>query len=172
MSDFLRINNRVGDYNNNVNNNDNIYNVSAAAKNNVDENNVSGVKKKETQGVDECETCKNRRYQDGSDDPGVSFKSPTRMSPEQASSRVFSHEREHYTREASKAKKEGKEVVSNDIRVFSSVCPECGKTYISGGETRTVVKDTKKEDDKLEFAKKFYDNTVGKYRAKEIDAKA
>ena len=32
----------------------------------------------------ECQTCKERKYQDGSNDPGVSFKTPTNVAPEQA----------------------------------------------------------------------------------------
>ena len=32
----------------------------------------------------ECQTCKERKYQDGSDDPGVSFKTPTSVAPSQA----------------------------------------------------------------------------------------
>ena len=36
----------------------------------------------------ECQTCKERKYQDGSDDPGVSFKTPTQIAPEQAASVV------------------------------------------------------------------------------------
>lgn len=119
-------------------------------------------------GEEECQTCKNRRYQDGSDDPGVSFQSPTRMSPAQATTKVFSHEREHYSREQSKANREDREVISNNIRVFTDVCPECGKIYVSGGETRTV---TRKKQEQLPFAKDFFENTVGKYKGNEIDKK-
>ena len=43
----------------------------------------------------ECQTCKNRKYQDGSDDPGVSFKTATNVAPEQAASAVRGHEQEH-----------------------------------------------------------------------------
>ena len=34
----------------------------------------------------ECETCESRKYQDGSDDMGVSFQTPTNIKPEQAAS--------------------------------------------------------------------------------------
>ncbi|MCL1988347.1 MAG: hypothetical protein FWG64_10325 [Firmicutes bacterium] len=87
-----------------------------------------------------CQTCQNRRYVDQSDDGGVSFQTPTRLNPGQAASAVFAHEREHYTREANRADRENREVVSNTIRVFTSVCPECGAQYVSGGETRTVTR--------------------------------
>lgn len=168
MSELIKINNANNDYNN-VNNNSNLYNANTALKNRVNEFNESGVKQKKTSDIQECQTCNNRKYQDGSNDPGVSFKSPAKLSPQQAATAVYSHEREHYTREASKAEDEGREVVSNTISIFTSICPECGKTYVSGGDTRTTTK--KKDEDQLEFAKKFFENTVGKHRAKEIDAK-
>lgn len=121
-------------------------------------------------GQAECETCGNRKYVDGSNDSGVSFQTPQNISPEQSASKVYSHEREHYTRENSKAQKENKKVVSNTISVERGVCPECGKTYVSGGKTRTVTKTESNENsDKNYFAQKFYDNTVGKYFGKYID---
>ena len=42
----------------------------------------------------ECETCSNRKYQDGSDEM-VSFKSAAHISPEASASRVRAHEQEH-----------------------------------------------------------------------------
>ncbi len=97
-----------------------------------------------------CSTCSNRRYQDISNDPGVSFKSPTKMTPGQAASGVMAHEREHYSREKSKAESEGKEVVSNNIRIFTDTCPECGRVYVSGGETQTMTKSLKAEKEALD----------------------
>lgn len=88
----------------------------------------------------ECETCENRRYQDGSDDPGVSFKSATKISPEAAASAVRGHEMEHVYRNQAKAAREGKKVVSQSVVIKSAICPECGKPYVAGGETRTVTK--------------------------------
>ena len=41
----------------------------------------------------ECETCKNRKYQDGSNEM-VSFKSASHISPQASSSRVRAHEQE------------------------------------------------------------------------------
>lgn len=38
--------------------------------------------KEEEKDSGECQTCKNRRYQDGSDDPGVSFKTAGKINPE------------------------------------------------------------------------------------------
>lgn len=90
-------------------------------------------------GVVECQTCANRVYQDGSNDPGVSFKSPTHLDPSQAASAVASHEQEHVTREQADAKANGREVISQSVQIFTSVCPECGKTYVSGGVTKTTT---------------------------------
>lgn len=88
----------------------------------------------------ECQTCKERKYQDGSDDPGVSFKTPTSLSPDQAASAVRGHENEHVVREQAKAQRENRKVVSQSVTYHTDICPECGKVYVSGGETRTVTK--------------------------------
>ncbi|MGN0636925.1 MAG: hypothetical protein ACI4J0_01005 [Huintestinicola sp.] len=88
----------------------------------------------------ECQTCKNRKYQDGSDDPGVSFKTASKVAPEAAASAVRGHEMEHVYRNRAEAAREGREVVSQSVRLKTGICPECGKAYISGGETRTVTK--------------------------------
>lgn len=91
-------------------------------------------------GVKSCETCENRKYQDSSDDPGVSFKTPARLSPDQAASAVVMHEREHVSHEQADAKVKGKEIVYQSVTIHTDVCPECGRIYVSGGETRTMTK--------------------------------
>ena len=88
----------------------------------------------------ECETCESRKYQDGSDDMGVSFQTPTNIKPEQAASAVRGHEMEHVYREQAKASREGRKVVSQNVTMHTEICPECGKSYVSGGTTRTVTK--------------------------------
>ncbi len=88
----------------------------------------------------ECQTCKERKYQDGSDDPGVSFKTPTSVAPEQAAGAVRGHENEHVVREQAKARREDRKVVSQSVTYHTGICPECGTTYVSGGTTRTVTK--------------------------------
>lgn len=88
----------------------------------------------------ECETCESRKYQDGSDDMGVSFQTPTNIKPEQAASAVRGHEMEHVYREQAKADREGRKVVSQNVTMHTEICPECGKSYVSGGTTRTVTK--------------------------------
>lgn len=88
----------------------------------------------------ECETCKNRKYQDGSTDPGVSFKTPTRLSPERAAFAIRAHEAEHVAHARAKAQKEDQEIVSQSVTYHTSICPECGRTYMSGGTTRTTFR--------------------------------
>ena len=88
----------------------------------------------------ECQTCKERKYQDGSDDPGVSFKTPTSVAPEQAAGAVRGHENEHVVREQAKARREDRKVVSQSVTYHTAICPECGTAYVSGGTTRTVTK--------------------------------
>lgn len=102
----------------------------------------------ETQGIQDvqktaedgkCQTCEQRKYQDGSDDMGVSFKMPTRIAPEAAGAAVRGHEQEHVTRERAKAEREDRRVVSQSVTLHTDICPECGKVYISGGTTRTTT---------------------------------
>lgn len=102
----------------------------------------------------ECKTCAKRKYQDGSDDPGVSFKTAAHISPEQAAAKVRSHEYEHVVREQSKADRENKEVVSQSVRLHTDICPECGRTYVSGGVTNTVTKGKTEQPVESENAKK------------------
>lgn len=93
----------------------------------------------------ECQTCKRRRYQDGSDDPGVSFKTPQHISPDAAPSAVRAHEMEHVYREQASAQREQREVVSQSVTIHTGICPECGRVYVSGGTTRTVTRDKSDE---------------------------
>ena len=88
---------------------------------------------------EKCETCENRKYQDGSDE-NVSFKAPSHISPEAAASRVRAHEGEHVANAYSKAAQKEGEVLSVSVRIKTSVCPECGKNYVAGGTTSTKIK--------------------------------
>ena len=108
----------------------------------------------------ECQTCKNRKYQDGSDDSGVSYQTPTKISPEQAASAVRGHEMEHVTRNQAKAEREDREVVFQTVTLHSAICPECGKPYISGGTTRTVTRPDSQEE-MAKAAKDFTDKEKG-----------
>lgn len=99
--------------------------------------------KKEKMGIkdpaEECQTCKNRKYKDGSDEM-VSFKSPTHISPESAAAAVRAHEQEHVTNAYSKAATKNGKVMSASVSIHTAICPECGRTYISGGTTHTQIK--------------------------------
>lgn len=88
---------------------------------------------------EKCETCENRKYQDGSDE-NVSFKAAAHISPEAAASRVRAHEGEHVANAYAKAAKKGGEVLSVSVRIQTAVCPECGRNYVSGGTTSTKIK--------------------------------
>ena len=88
---------------------------------------------------EECRTCKNRKYQDGSDEM-VSFKSPQHVSPESAASAVRAHEQEHVSNAYKKAATDNGKVVSASVSIHTAVCPECGRTYVSGGTTHTQIK--------------------------------
>lgn len=89
---------------------------------------------------EKCETCENRKYQDGSTDPGVSFKTPGKINPDAAASVVRSHEMEHVFHEQAQARQDGREIVSQSVSLHTGICPECGRVYISGGTTRTVTR--------------------------------
>ena len=95
----------------------------------------------------ECQTCKNRKYQDGSDEM-VSFKAATHISPNAAGSAVRGHEGEHVSNAYKKAFQEGGKVVSVGVSIHTAVCPECGRTYVSGGTTHSVISTPVNEDKK------------------------
>lgn len=93
----------------------------------------------ESSGAIECETCKERKYQDGSDEM-VSFKSAAHISPEAAGTTVRAHEQEHVSNAYDKAAKKDGKVIQASVSIKTAVCPECGRTYVSGGETTTKIK--------------------------------
>lgn len=94
----------------------------------------------------ECQTCEERKYQDGSDDPGVSFKTAAHISPEMSNATVRGHEMEHVVRNRAKAEREDREIVSQSVTLSTAICPECGKVYTSGGTTRTVYSGVKQPE--------------------------
>jgi hypothetical protein len=96
---------------------------------------------------EECQTCKNRKYVDSSNDPSVSFQAPAHIGPGQAASGVMAHEQEHVTHEQARAEKEGRKVVSQTVSLSVSACPECGRMYVSGGVTRTITVKEKSTDE-------------------------
>lgn len=89
---------------------------------------------------EDCETCANRKYQDGSDEGNVSFKSASHIAPESAGARVRAHEGEHVSNAYKKAARKNGKVLNASVAIHTSVCPECGRTYVSGGVTSTMIK--------------------------------
>lgn len=137
------------------------------------ENRIDNLKKrldklKSEEDDGECETCKNRRYQDVSDDPGVSFKSASKIAPGNVGVAVRGHENEHVVRERAKAEREGREVVSQSVVIKTAICPECGKSYVAGGETTTVTRSKPSVEAKFQVGEydeesekgRFFDVTV------------
>lgn len=88
----------------------------------------------------ECETCKNRKYQDGSDEGDVSFKAPTHISAGASTSLAMAHEQMHVANAYEKASKGNGQVMQATVRLKMAVCPECGRTYCAGGTTSTAIK--------------------------------
>lgn len=115
----------------------------------------------------ECETCKNRKYQDGSDEGDVSFKSPAHIDPKAAAARVRGHEQEHVSNAYQKAAEKNGKVVSCNVSIHTDICPECGRTYVSGGTTATQIKYFN-EDNPYQKEMKSSD-AANKYRGMNFD---
>lgn len=93
----------------------------------------------------ECQTCKNRKYRDGSAE-NVSFKSASHISPNAAAGAVRAHEGEHVSNAYTKAAQGSGKVINASVSIHTSICPECGRTYVSGGTTNTTIKYTNEEN--------------------------
>lgn len=110
-----------------------MYGVSYNAVGGEANNNVQGL------GKTECTTCATRKYQDGSNE-NVSFKSPGHISPSESYGKVMSHEKEHVANAVAEGSKPNKELVSVSVSLRTAVCPECGRSYVSGGTTTTMMR--------------------------------
>ena len=87
----------------------------------------------------ECKTCKERKYQDGSNESDVSFKAPGHISAQASAGTVRAHEQQHVNNAYEKAAKGDGKVVSATVALRTEICPECGTSYVAGGETRTSI---------------------------------
>ncbi|SKB82680.1 hypothetical protein SAMN06296386_10643 [Lachnospiraceae bacterium] len=116
----------------------------------------------------ECETCKNRKYQDGSDE-NVSFKSAQHVSPEAAGAAVRAHEGEHVANAYSEAAMNNGKVLNASVRIKTAVCPECGRTYVAGGTTYTQIKYVNEENP---YQKSLKSQDRAKYTGMNFDAVA
>jgi len=106
--------------------------------NNPEAKNYPSEKAAKRAGAIECETCATRKYQDGSDE-NVSFKSAAHISPNAAGARVRGHEQEHVNNAYDKAAESGGKVLQASVSIHTAICPECGRTYVSGGTTHTKI---------------------------------
>ena len=91
-------------------------------------------------GLEPCQECAKRKYQDGSNESDVSFKAPGHISPQASAATVMSHELEHVSNAYEKAAKNDGQVVRSTVTLQHAICPECGRSYISGGLTNTAIK--------------------------------
>lgn len=90
----------------------------------------------------ECQTCESRKYVDGSNESDVSFKTPGNIKPEESFAKVSAHEQQHVTNAIARASKPGAQLISATVTLKMGICPECGKSYVSGGLTSTQIKYT------------------------------
>ena len=110
--------------------------------------NVENRAAEKTSSKGECQTCKERKYVDGSDEGNVSFKSPGHIAPEASAGVVMAHEKEHVANARREGNKPGNELISASVSIKTAICPECGRSYVAGGTTRTVIKYGNSEYDK------------------------
>lgn len=130
-----------------------ISNVSRVTPINTDNTVESSAKVKP---ATECKTCQNRKYVDGSDEANVSFKAPGNIKPGEAYGKVMAHEMEHVSNAIAKTSSdENAELVSATVSLKMGVCPECGRTYVDGGVTRTSIRYT--ESNPYDKNRKSYD---------------
>ncbi len=130
---------------------------------NPQESNVKNAGRKSSPA--ECETCASRKYQDGSDE-NVSFKTAQHISPESAGSRVRAHEQEHVSNAYKKAAQNNGKVLSANVAIHTAVCPECGRSYVSGGTTTTQIKYYNEENP---YQKNLKATDSAKYKGRMID---
>ena len=90
---------------------------------------------------EECQTCKERKYQDGSNE-NVSFKAAAHISPSASGAMVRAHESEHVANAYDRAAENNGKVISASVSIHTAICPECGTTYVSGGTTATSIQYT------------------------------
>lgn len=52
----------------------------------------------------------------------------------------MAHESEHVSNAFEKASKKNGKVMSATVSLKTAICPECGRSYVAGGVTRTAIK--------------------------------
>ena len=76
----------------------------------------------------------------------VSFKTAQHISPQSAAARVRGHEAEHVSNAYKDAAMNNGKVLQASVSIKTAVCPECGRTYVSGGETCTKISYSNEEN--------------------------
>ena len=99
-----------------------------------------------------CRECAERKYQDGSNDIGVSFKTATNVNPAAAGALVRAHEQEHVSNAHTDARKHNLNVQTS-VSIHTDICPECKRVYVSGGSTFTRM--TAKPQNPAELAEQY-----------------
>ena len=117
----------------------------------------------------ECETCANRKYQDGSDENDVSFKTPSHISPSIAATVVLGHEHEHVANACEKERNGEGEVTNVTVTLHNDICPECGRVFVAGGVTHTETKQHSHGDEKNPYAQENNSETENKVRGAVVD---
>ena len=133
---------------------------------NLDNDSMSGEKVNGKSSPEDCETCRKRKYVDGSNDINVSFKSAAHVSPNAASSAVRAHEGQHVSNAFKKAEENNGTVVSANVAIHTSICPECGRTYVSGGTTTTQIKYS---DESNPYQQNFKSADAARYIGSNLD---
>ena len=116
----------------------NAYDTTSSAINNPGESTIIAPGRKSS--PSECQTCKERKYQDKSNESNVSFKTASHISPQSALGAVRAHEGEHVANAYNKAAQRDGKVINASVSIHTAICPECGRTYVSGGTTSTQIK--------------------------------
>ena len=64
------------------------------------------------------------------------------------------HEGEHVSNAYNKAQEDGGKVLQASVSIKTAICPECGRTYVSGGTTHTKIS-YPNEDNPYQKERKF-----------------
>lgn len=116
----------------------------------------------------ECQTCKNRKYQDGSDEM-VSFKTPGHIDPDNAASVVMGHEQEHVANAYAKARDNNGVVQNVSVSLKTAICPGAIRMFPAGNQYTNQK--YYNEDNPYQQDMKSSD-AVNKYRGANVDLAA
>ena len=79
---------------------------------------------------------------------------------------LSNHEQEHVSNAYKDAEMNNGKVIRASVAIHTAICPECGRTYVSGGTTTTQIK-YYNEDNQYQKDLKLQDST--KYAGKNVD---